>query len=480
MFDNTRSNDTGNREKYIRTKIVKEFFHYKSGIIGLSILCFLILLTLYTFIFIPFSSFQQWNNVNYWIDNPKMAPPVWTNNIFVNDTVPKHIILESSKHANISQMIEGGIKKITHEYNVDFRYNVFPSDLMFVYLINSSKTDSIIEIFVQRPDNQIINLYFHPITFSLMGEKENLINGRVFSTDRFLLQDLKYSLNNSNDFSNNIDPKRAIFSKDDNFSNNNDLDILKGNYKFVINFYMFNYNDSVINSNIILGGKLYGLVGTDEMRRDLAIGLFWGTPIALFIGISVSVVSVLIGLFYGIFSGYKGKFIDEGMMRINDIFYSLPTLPLLILLSLTLGRSIFLIVLFLIFFGWMGTAKISRSMALQIKNLQYIEVSKMMGQSDFKIIFKHIIPQLLPLTFASIAISVPAAILTEAILSFLGLGDPSIPTWGQILHEANSAAAASRGLWWWIIPPGVLITLTGLAFVLIGNTLEKIFDPRSR
>jgi peptide/nickel transport system permease protein len=167
-------------------------------------------------------------------------------------------------------------------------------------------------------------------------------------------------------------------------------------------------------------------------------------------------------------------------MRINDVFYSLPTLPLLVILSVTVGRSIFLITGFLVIFGWVGMAKISRSLALQLKNMQYVEAAKLMGQSDTKIIFKHIIPQLLPLTFASIAIAVPSAILGEAALSFLGLGDPSIPTWGQILHDANSAGAASRGLWWWIAPPGFMIAITGLAFVLIGNALDAIVNPRSR
>ena len=167
-------------------------------------------------------------------------------------------------------------------------------------------------------------------------------------------------------------------------------------------------------------------------------------------------------------------------MRVNDVFYSLPTLPLLVILSMTVGRSIFLVTGFLVIFGWVGMAKISRSLALQIKNQQYVEAARLMGQSDIKIIFKHIIPQLLPLTFASIAIAVPSAILGEATLSFLGLGDPSIPTWGQILHEANSSGAASRGLWWWMVPPGLMIALTGLAFALIGNALDNIVNVRSR
>jgi peptide/nickel transport system permease protein len=152
-------------------------------------------------------------------------------------------------------------------------------------------------------------------------------------------------------------------------------------------------------------------------------------------------------------------------------------LPLLILLSITYGRNIFLIIGFLLIFSWMGTAKVIRSIALQTRNFQYVEAAKLMGQSDLRVIFKHIIPQLLPLTFASIAIAVPAAILTEAALSFIGLGDPSLPTWGQILHDANTADAASRGIWWWIVPPGLMIALTGLAFFLIGNTLDSIANP---
>jgi peptide/nickel transport system permease protein len=176
-------------------------------------------------------------------------------------------------------------------------------------------------------------------------------------------------------------------------------------------------------------------------------------------------------------SGYRGKKTDEGMMRINDIFYAFPTLILLILLSITFGRSIFLIILILMTFGWMGTAKVIRSIALQMRNFQYVEAAKLMGQSDMKVIFKHIIPQLLPLTFASVAISVPGAILAEAALSFIGLGDPTLPTWGQMLHDANTADAASRGIWWWIIPPGLMIALTGLAFFLIGNSLDAIANP---
>ena len=184
------------------------------------------------------------------------------------------------------------------------------------------------------------------------------------------------------------------------------------------------------------------------------------------------------GLIYGVYAGYKGKFTDESMMRLNDVIYALPALPFLIILVATVSNSIFLLVGFLMIFGWVGIAKVSRSMTLQIKTKGYIEASQMMGQKNSKIIFKHIIPQLLPYAFASIAISVPAAITTEAGLSFLGLGDPSFPTWGQILPDANTYGAAARGLWWWIVPPGIMIAITGLSFVFLGNALDAIVNPR--
>lgn len=254
--------------------------------------------------------------------------------------------------------------------------------------------------------------------------------------------------------------------------------VLKGNYLFLVNLYGIEDYAKIIDSKLILGGKAFGIMGTDELRRDLIVGLLWGTPLALLIGISVAIGSVVVGLVYGVYSGFKGRKTDETMMRFNDIIYALPALPFLIILAVTISNSIFMMIGFLMIFSWVGIAKVSRSMSLQIKTKQYVEASKIMGQKDSKIIFKHIIPQLLPYAFASIAISVPAAITTEAGLSFLGLGDPTFPTWGQILHDANVFGAAARGLWWWIVPPGVMIAITGLAFVFIGNALDVIVNPK--
>jgi peptide/nickel transport system permease protein len=378
----------------------------------------------------------------------------------------------TSKDADKSSLLEDGVLIETHSYSLNFNYDSYPSDFMVMYSAKYGSIQPAVQIDVIRPDGNEFQVYFASLPSS--RNESNEFSARIFSTDRLIADSLA---GYTSLFAYTVDPSRPQAMI---FSDTEENKVLKGRYVIRNTFYLFNPSDTVVDSGVILGGKVYGIIGTDDLRRDLAIGLLWAAPVALFIGLTVSVAAILIGLLYGVVAGYKGNRTDEGLMRINDIFYSLPTLPLLVILSVTVGRSIFLITGFLVIFGWVGMAKISRSLALQIKSLQYVEAARLMGQSDTKIIFKHIIPQLLPLTFASIAIAVPGAILGEAALSFLGLGDPSIPTWGQILHDAHSAGAMSRGLWWWVVPPGLMITLTGLAFVLIGNALDSIVNVRSR
>lgn len=454
-----------------RTTLFRKFTHSRGGIAGAIIIVILILMTLYAVFYIPLDSFKQWNNPDYWIDYPKAAAPAWTN---IGLKLPEHVILTSDQ-AVVSSMIQNEIHIVTHTYTINFNYDSYPTDFMVPYTVKYGQIPPVLQIAIIRPDGRDFRIYSSALPPSISSNgAQNEFSARVFSADSLISENLRLD---KSLFKYNQDeslPQIMIFSQIDQQK------VLKGKYQVRETFYLFGSSDSVEKSGLVLGGRVYGLMGTDELRRDLTIGILWGTPVALFIGLTVSIASISIGLIYGVVAGYKGKRTDEGLMRINDLFYSLPTLPLLVILSVIIGRSIFLITGFLVIFGWVGTAKIIRSLALQLKNLQYVEAAKLMGQSDIKIIFKHVIPQLLPLTFASIAIAVPSAILGEAALSFLGLGDPSIPTWGQILHEANSGQAAARGLWWWIIPPGLMIALTGLAFALMGNAVESTVNIKGR
>ncbi len=444
--------------------IKHEFLKSKMGIAGITILGILIAVSIIAIIALPIETFQEWNNPGNWILNPKVATPVWVN-IFRTEKMPEHQILESP---NIKTISESEISLVSHQFGVNFDYDYFPNDFIYVFSAEYSGSP-LLEMSIIRPDGIKLDL----ISMSLPhSDTDTIYDERIFSTDRSIKKNLSLQSEKFGFQFERLSAEDIIFSK----SQVNEP--LKGNYIFSINLYGVNSENQISESKLIIGGKAFGIMGTDELRRDLAIGLLWGTPLALFIGLVVSIASVVLGLIYGVYAGYKGKKTDEVMMRFNDVIYALPALPFLIILSVTISNSIFLMVGFLMIFGWVGIAKVSRSMSLQIKTRGYVDAANMMGQKDSKIMLKHILPQLLPYAFASIAISVPAAITTEAGLSFLGLGDPSFPTWGQILHDANTFGAAARGLWWWIIPPGIMIAMTGLAFVFIGNALDAIINPK--
>ena len=445
-------------------EIKQEFIKSKMGIAGIAILTILIVISIITMIAIPVETFQQWNNPVNWILNPKVAIPIWVN-IFMTEKIPEHRILENP---NIEKISKEGISLDSHQFGLNYDYDDFPND--FIYVFSSEYFGSpLLQMSVIRPDGIKLDLLSTSLPHSSV---KTIHSERIFSTDEAIKKNLSLQSEKFEFTFERLSAEDIIFSK---IQTNEPL---KGNYIFSIDLYGINSENQILESTLVVGGKAFGIMGTDELRRDLAIGLLWGTPLALFIGLVVSIASVVMGLLYGVYAGYKGKKTDETMMRFNDVIYALPALPFLIILSVTISNSIFVMVGFLMIFGWVGIAKVSRSMSLQIKTRGYVEAANMMGQKDSKIILKHIVPQLLPYAFASIAISVPAAITTEAGLSFLGLGDPSFPTWGQILHDANIFGAAARGLWWWIMPPGVMVAITGLAFVFIGNALDAIVNPK--
>ena len=446
----------------------KEFKRSKIGLVGLAILAILAGVSIVAITTIPLDTFKQWQNPSQWTSYPRAAMPSWTN-FFASEKLPEHMILRDPE---ILVQTSDGIKVVTHTYIFNYGYDDFPNDFMLNFVTKYHATPPLLQLSVTRPDDNSFELARVSLPFAQTAEY--LYTGTIFSTDSLVKSGIANHLSKYSFPVDQSQPQVVIFSSTEKLS------VLKGGYRISVAFFLFDNTDEVIDSNLIIGGKVYGLLGTDELRRDLSIGIVWGTPLALFIGVSVSSISVIIGMIYGVISGYKGRNTDEVMMRANDIIYALPALPVLILLAVAIGKSIFLIVGYLIIFGWVGIAKVARSMALQIKNLQYIEAAELMGQSSTRIVLKHILPQLLPYTFASIAISVPGAIITEAGLSFLGLGDPTMPTWGQLLHDANVFGASARGLWWWIVPPGLMIALTGLAFVLIGTALDAIVNPKMK
>jgi ABC-type dipeptide/oligopeptide/nickel transport system permease subunit len=221
-------------------------------------------------------------------------------------------------------------------------------------------------------------------------------------------------------------------------------------------------------------------LGTNDMGQDIYSQLIFGARISLMVGFIAATANVFIGTIVGLLSGYFGGRIDEFFMRTIDVMIIIPGIPIMVLIAAYLGPSMWNIIFILVIFGWTSIARVIRSQVLMIKEYPYIEASKAAGASSFRIVFDHVMPNVVSLILPQAVLSVVGAILGEAGLSFLGLGDPTHVSWGMLLYYAQAYGAFLRRAWWWIIPPGLCITLVGLGFTFVGYALSDIFNPRLR
>jgi peptide/nickel transport system permease protein len=221
------------------------------------------------------------------------------------------------------------------------------------------------------------------------------------------------------------------------------------------------------------------LLGTNDIGQDLLSEMIYGTRVSLTIGIVAALVAMVIGTTVGLLAGYFPRRLGSVLMRIVDIILTLPFLPLLILLAAYLGRSLFNTVIVIGVLIWAGTARVIRSQVITISQQDYVLAAHAAGASDLYIIINHILPQTLLLAIGEFVQATSGAILLEAALSFLGLGDPIQKSWGTVLFWAQARGVFMTPAWkWWVLPPGLLISIAALGFALLGLALEQIINPR--
>jgi peptide/nickel transport system permease protein len=220
------------------------------------------------------------------------------------------------------------------------------------------------------------------------------------------------------------------------------------------------------------------LLGTTNMGRDIFSQLIYGIQPALVVGFSAAFFVVVVGTLVGLLAGYFRGWIDTLLMRMTDIAFGIPFEPFVIVLVAFLGPSVWNIVLAMALLLWRDTARVIRSQVLTVRERSFVEAAKVSGASHLRIIFFHIAPNILPLSFLYGSLAVGWAILTEAAVSFLGFGDPTVISWGYMLHDAYVSQALSRGAFYWFVPPGLCIMLAVMAGFFIGRGTEEILYPR--
>jgi peptide/nickel transport system permease protein len=451
-----------------------EFKKEKTGVIGLILFALFLVVVIFEPVMLPFEDANdRWRDITYWADNPKSAPPAWMN-WFTTDKLPS---TESFKEYETQEQDLGGMKLVEYTFNYDYQYDSAPNDIILHAEVAGAPMIIVTAI---RPDGEEIELYNGSFN---AGDNAKDFRLSFDNNSRSILYNFAVAYENGDSLK---DVKAGLIKTTDTLFAKAEEGILrhpeslKGEYKFVIQSIYMGEGDSVETPYLIMPGKVSGVLGTDSSKRDIWTGVLAGVKWALLIGILTAVVSVFVGVIYGVISAYLGGWKDSLMQRIFEIFVSVPLLPVLIVMSALFEPSIWTMVGMMVLFFWTGSVKTVRSMALQIKEETYIEASKALGASDFRIIFKHMVPLLIPYSFSSMALFIPRAVVYEATISLLGLGDAQIVTWGQILSDALAGGAVMNGLWWWVVPPGLMIAFMGMSFAFIGFSLDKILHPKLR
>ncbi|GAI40825.1 unnamed protein product, partial [marine sediment metagenome] len=219
------------------------------------------------------------------------------------------------------------------------------------------------------------------------------------------------------------------------------------------------------------------LLGRDDAGKDVLSQLIYGARVSLTVGFTASFMSMFIGTAVGLVAGYYGGRIGNALMRVVDFLLVIPDLPLMLVFISIWGRGLWKIILVIGLLGWTGGARVVRSQVLSIKERQFVLRARAIGAGSLRIIMRHIFPQVVPLILAQAVLSISGSIIAESSLSFLGLGDPMLVSWGMMLNFAFERAI-SRRAWWFLLPPGFAIVWVSVGLIMMGNTLEEIVNPR--
>ena len=220
-------------------------------------------------------------------------------------------------------------------------------------------------------------------------------------------------------------------------------------------------------------------LGTDQAGRSILLLVIWGARSSLSIGIMATALTMLLGSSVGLLAGHYGGWIGKGLMHLTDWFIALPGLPLAMSLAAVMGQGTASITVAIGVTSWASTARLVRAQTLSVEARPFIERARALGAGNTQVMLRHVLPNVTPLILVSSTLTVASAILSEATLTFLGLGDPISVSWGSMINSAFSGGAVTAGAWWYLLPPGLAILIVVLGFTLTGRAVEHVLNPRA-
>lgn len=438
---------------------------YPSAMIGMAMIAGLIAISAYTVVAIPYpEAIRLWRGGEaVWSDSPKNAWPIWYN-WFTRKKLPQTIVINSADGneavTRTEERTSETSRTVTMTYDFDFDADEFPREMIIFFDSTYESKQPYIDMTWTTPDGREIRV------------------GDITPTRR---QSFRFAQNTG--LVRRLGGQRAevgLFADPSQSADDAPAVPLDGRYRLTVEARLFE-EAATVDGRLVLYGQVHGLAGTDHLRRDLMVALLWGTPIAMAFGLLAAIGTTVTTMAIAAMGVWFGGLFDSAIQRITEVNLILPVLPILIMIGTFYSRSIWVIlgvVIILSIFG--ASIKTYRAIFLQVRTLPYIEAAQAYGASNMRIIFRYLVPRILPLIIPSLVILVPGFVFLEASLAVLGLGDPVLPTWGKIINDARNEGALFNGYYYWILEPAVLLMLAGLAFAMVGFALDRVFNPRLR
>jgi peptide/nickel transport system permease protein len=441
-------------------RTLEQISRYPSAVVGLAVIALLVGVAVYTLITIPYSeAVRLWRGGEaVWGEYPRTARPIYTDWL-TRDRLSRSIVLDSRTSPNVVTTVHGdrqAAHRQTLTYTFDYPYDGFPQELVIFMEGVSSERRPHASLTWITPDGREIR----------MGEMS------VRSAETFRPgQDSRLQRRLAG-----MPVEVGLFADPEAETRTT----LKGTYQLVIDSDLFE-PDADVEAKLVIHGQVHGLAGTDHRRRDLTVALLWGTPVALAFGLLAALGSTLTTMIIAATGVWMGGWVDSVIQRVTEVNMILPFLPILIMIGTLYTRSIWVILSVVILLSIFGSAiKTYRAIFIQVKESPYIEAARAYGASNSRIIFKYMIPRIIPMIIPGLVVSIPTFVFLEASLAILGLGDPVLPTWGKLIDDARTNGALFQGNYYWMLEPFVMLMLTGLGFATLGFALDRIFNPRLR
>lgn len=436
---------------------------YPSAFVGTLIIVLLLALAFYAPFAIPYDeAVLLWRGGEATTEEiPKTARPVWVNYLGDNN-LPETIVLDSSQDGALKTRTELSetLTDVVISFPIEYNYDDFPQELLIFFNAEFEEKRPLVEMTWSTPDGREID--FDDMTVDGVATY-------------YVEQDEKLA----RDFEGQ-NPLHILFADPNRDPALEQPTVLQGTYELRVAGLVFE-DEADLDAKMIAYGQVYGLAGTDHKRRDLMTALLWGAPIALLLGLVVTVISGGASLIIAAVSVWYGGWVDALIQRITEVNMTLPGLSILIMVATFYSRSIWVIFGILTLLSIFSSGiKSSRALFLQVKESPFIEAAQTYGAGSMRIIMRYMIPRIVPTLIPGLVGAIPGIVFTEATLSILGLGDPLLPTWGKVLSDARANGALFQGNYYWVLLPSALLMLTGLGFAMVGFALDRVFNPRLR